>query len=105
LDEPTTGLDSSNARHLVTGLQNLARQGKLVVLSIHQPRYDITNLLDKTALMSQGMVMYFGPTVGLVPYFTKLGFPCPTFTNPLDSYSEFTAERAKLYLPVNRRCG
>lgn len=86
LDEPTTGLDSSTARHLVTGLQNLARQGKLIVLSIHQPRSDIAKLLDKTALISQGQVVYFGPSGGLVPYFTHLGFPCPTYANPLDTY-------------------
>ncbi|KAK7477475.1 hypothetical protein BaRGS_00031299 [Batillaria attramentaria] len=86
LDEPTTGLDSFTARHLVTSLQNLARQGTLVILSIHQPRSDIAHLLDQTALMCQGHVVYYGPTSQLVPYFTKLGFPCPTYANPMDTY-------------------
>jgi ABC-type multidrug transport system ATPase subunit len=90
LDEPTTGLDSFTARHLVGSLQTLARQGKLVVLSLHQPCSDIVNLLDQTVLMCQGHVMYFGPTARMVPYFTKLGYNCPTFANPMDFYSENT---------------
>lgn len=86
LDEPTTGLDSFTARHLVQNLQELAQQGRIVILSIHQPRSDIAHLLDQTALMCQGHVVYFGPTSRLVPYFTKLGYPCPTYANPLDTY-------------------
>ncbi|XP_076463806.1 ATP-binding cassette sub-family G member 5-like [Babylonia areolata] len=86
LDEPTTGLDSFTARHLVTSLQQLAKQGRLVILSIHQPRYDIVKLLDRTALMCQGQVLFYGATTELVPYFTELGYPCPTYANPLDTY-------------------
>ena len=89
LDEPTTGLDSFTARHLVASLQQLARQGRLVILSIHQPRSDIVKLLDRTALMCQGQVLYYGPTSQMVPYFTQLGYPCPTYANPLDTYSEY----------------
>ncbi|KAL8617304.1 hypothetical protein ACOMHN_061018 [Nucella lapillus] len=86
LDEPTTGLDSFTARHLVASLQQLARQGRLVILSIHQPRSDIAKLLDRTALMCQGQVLYYGPTTEMVPYFTELGYPSPTYANPLDTY-------------------
>ncbi|XP_070210258.1 ATP-binding cassette sub-family G member 5-like [Littorina saxatilis] len=86
LDEPTTGLDSFTARHLVASLQQIARQGKLVMLSLHQPRSDIAKMLDQTALMSSGHVMYCGPTDHMVPYFTELGYPSPTYANPLDTY-------------------
>lgn len=89
LDEPTTGLDSFTARHLVASLQQIARQGKLVMLSLHQPRSDIAKMLDQTALMSSGHVMYCGPTDHMVPYFTELGYPSPTYANPLDTYSEY----------------
>lgn len=88
LDEPTTGLDSFTARHLVASLQQLARQGKLVVVSIHQPRSDIARLIDHIVLLSQGQVVFNGPSTQLVPYFTELGYPCPRYTNPLDTYSE-----------------
>ena len=89
LDEPTTGLDSFTARHLVSSLQSLARQGKIIVMSLHQPRSDIVKLLDQSVIMSQGHVAYFGPTNEMVPYFTELGYPCPTYANPLDTYSKY----------------
>ena len=38
LDEPTTGLDSTNAAKVVSILAALAGEGVTVVLSIHQPR-------------------------------------------------------------------
>ena len=73
----------------MANLQQLARQGTLVMFSLHQPRSDIARMLDRTALMSQGHVIYYGPTSQLVPYFTRLGFPCPTYANPLDTYSGY----------------
>lgn len=46
LDEPTTGLDSFTAHALLETLQNLARRGRAVVLSIHQPRSDAFGLVS-----------------------------------------------------------
>ena len=73
----------------MASLQQLARQGTLVMFSLHQPRSDIAGMLDYTALMSRGYVLYYGPTSKLVPYFTQLGYPCPTYANPLDTYSKY----------------
>lgn len=86
LDEPTTGLDSYTARHLVKNLAELAHSGKMVILSIHQPRYDIFGLLDKVALLSAGSMVYYGGAHQMVDYFTLAGYPCPRFANPLDHY-------------------
>ncbi|KAH3859055.1 hypothetical protein DPMN_101701 [Dreissena polymorpha] len=47
LDEPTSGIDSYTARYLISNLRNLARRGKIVLLTIHQPSSDIFTLLDK----------------------------------------------------------
>ena len=38
LDEPTTGLDTFAAHHVVRTLKNLARKGRTVITTIHQPR-------------------------------------------------------------------
>ena len=57
LDEPTTGLDSTNAARVVDIMARLARSGVTVVMSIHQPRPDIFRLMDRVLLMSgQGQV-------------------------------------------------
>ncbi|OWF47199.1 ATP-binding cassette sub-family G member 5-like [Mizuhopecten yessoensis] len=86
LDEPTTGLDSYTARHLVTSLAELAHRGTIVILSIHQPRSDIFGLLDRVALMCTGNMVYYGDTNKLVEHFTLAGYPCPQYANPLDNY-------------------
>ncbi|XP_033735313.1 ATP-binding cassette sub-family G member 5-like [Pecten maximus] len=86
LDEPTTGLDSYTARHLVSSLAELAHRGTIVILSIHQPRSDIFGLLDKVALMSTGRMVYYGDTNKMVEHFTLAGYPCPQYANPLDHY-------------------
>jgi hypothetical protein len=88
LDEPTTGLDSYNARHLVTNLAQLAHDGKIVLLSIHQPRSDIFALCDQIGILSHGNLVYYGGRDQLVDYFTSIGYPCPQFTNPLDRYGK-----------------
>lgn len=84
LDEPTTGLDSFTARHLVSTLVNLARRGRTVVMSIHQPRSDIFKMFDGIILLSRGNVVYSGPTLDVVKYFEDLGYPCPPMVNPGD---------------------
>jgi ABC-type multidrug transport system ATPase subunit len=37
LDEPTTGLDSTTALNLIKFLNRLAKSGRTVVTTIHQP--------------------------------------------------------------------
>lgn len=48
LDEPTTGLDSFTAFALLETLQNLARRGRSIILSIHQPRSDAFRLVSRS---------------------------------------------------------
>ena len=38
LDEPTSGLDAFTANNLIQTLSKLARNNRIVMLSIHQPR-------------------------------------------------------------------
>ena len=86
LDEPTTGLDSCTTRNLVSNLSDIACKGKIVILTIHQPRSDIFKMFDKIGILSMGEIVYFGKADQMVPYFGSLGFPCPTYANPLDHY-------------------
>jgi len=88
LDEPTTGLDSHTARFLVASLRDLAKRGKIVFMSLHQPSSDIYSLLDKIAILSKGELVYYGCAKGMVQYFTDIGYPCDKYTNPLDRYGK-----------------
>lgn len=66
LDEPTTGLDATNAKRLVVLLGEMAAEGVTVVLSIHQPRPDIFRLLDRITLLSEaGQVRGGGGPLGV----------------------------------------
>lgn len=64
LDEPTSGLDSSAARGVVESLAALARKGRVVVASLHQPSAAVWALLDDVVLLSdEGKVLYNGRVV------------------------------------------
>ncbi|SCZ97266.1 BZ3500_MvSof-1268-A1-R1_Chr4-2g07098 [Microbotryum saponariae] len=84
LDEPTTGLDSFTAFALLETLSALAKQGRIIVLSVHQPRPDCFKLFDKITLLSRGSVVYSGPRMSILDYFNRLGHPLPVLANPLD---------------------
>jgi len=73
--EPTSGLDSFNAQNVMQTLLQLAKSGRTVVTTIHQPRSDIFNMFDMLMLLSEGRVMYFGPAKAAVDYFASIGYP------------------------------
>ncbi|GFO20501.1 ATP-binding cassette sub-family g member 5 [Plakobranchus ocellatus] len=92
LDEPTSGLDSFTASHLVSTLATLAHRGdKLVLMTIHQPRSDIFNMVDRIGILTMGQLAYLGPPSHMVPYFTSIGYPCPKNENPCDVYIDITS--------------
>ena len=54
LDEPTSGLDSASAQEVALCLQEIASSGITVVTVIHQPRYEIFELMDNLLLLAPG---------------------------------------------------
>ncbi|GIL42172.1 hypothetical protein Vafri_236 [Volvox africanus] len=81
LDEPTTGLDSTNAARVVEVLAGLAGGGVNVLLSIHQPRPDVLRAMDRLLLLSgDGQVVYTGPTDRMREHFAALGYNLPPDT-------------------------
>ena len=60
LDEPTSGLDSASAFFVVQALKSVARDGRTVVSSIHQPSSEVFALFDDLFLLSGGETVYFG---------------------------------------------
>lgn len=86
LDEPTSGLDTFTAYTVVKCLLRLAKQGRTVVTTIHQPSSEIFHLFDDLLLLANGHVVYYGPAVDSMAYFAKQGYPCPRYSNPADFY-------------------
>ncbi|KAF1848479.1 ABC transporter-like protein [Cucurbitaria berberidis CBS 394.84] len=84
LDEPTTGLDSTSAYQVVKTLQTLARKGRTIIVTIHQPRSEIWNLFDNVILLTRGNPAYAGSAKDCLPHFAKLGHDMPLFTNPAE---------------------
>ncbi|KAL0042544.1 hypothetical protein WJX79_003095 [Trebouxia sp. C0005] len=87
LDEPTTGLDSSNASRVVDILSGLASAGVTVIITIHQPRPDILRLMDRMLLLSDnGQVVYSGPLDSAAPYFKDVGFVADELRSNIADY-------------------
>jgi len=75
LDEPTTGLDSTNATTVVDMLASLASSGTTVVMSIHQPRPNFFQMMHQLMILSgDGQVVYTGTVPQAHDHFTSLGY-------------------------------
>lgn len=62
----------------------------IVLMTIHQPRTDILNLLDKVLLLSTGRCVWYGSNSSALLHFAELGYPIPENTNPSDFYLDIT---------------
>ncbi|NXQ91683.1 ABCG2 protein, partial [Nyctibius grandis] len=86
LDEPTTGLDASTANAVLLLLKRMAKQGKTIIFSIHQPRYSIFRLFNNLTLLAAGRVLYHGPAQHAIEYFKSIGYECEPYNNPADFF-------------------
>ncbi|KFK39853.1 hypothetical protein AALP_AA3G297000 [Arabis alpina] len=85
LDEPTSGLDSTTAARIVATLRSLARGGRTVVTTIHQPSSRLYRMFDKVLVLSEGCPIYSGDSGRVMEYFGSIGFqPGSNFVNPAD---------------------
>jgi len=82
-------------------LQCLARKGRTIIQTIHQPNSEIFEIFDQLMLLSCGKTMYFNDKAKAVAYFAGLGSPCPELANPADyfmsimSYEKYDIEADK----------
>ncbi|EQC25047.1 hypothetical protein SDRG_17068, partial [Saprolegnia diclina VS20] len=62
LDEPTSGLDARAALRIMKGLTEVAKSGRTVVCTIHQPSSEVFKMFDQLLLLKRGgHTVYFGP--------------------------------------------
>ncbi|XP_017775627.1 PREDICTED: ATP-binding cassette sub-family G member 4-like isoform X2 [Nicrophorus vespilloides] len=111
LDEPTTGLDSSSSLQCVTMLKSLARGGRTIVCTIHQPSATIFEMFDHVYILAEGYCIYQGKSMNTVSYLSRVGLHCPQYHNPADyllevangEYGNFTEKLAKFSTETNFR--
>ncbi|ORD94894.1 AB7G [Enterospora canceri] len=91
LDEPLSGLDSTNATKILEFLHGLAKAGKTLIVTIHQPSYKMIQFFDKIYLMAQGGLVFDGTCCDCIDFFAENGYPLPHHTNPTDHFLDTTA--------------
>ena len=70
VDEPTSGLSSRDSVKTMELLKDLALNGKLVFVIIHQPSPEIFKMFDRLLVLDKGgFPIYYGNTLEAVPYF------------------------------------
>jgi len=91
LDEPTTGLDATSAFQLIRTLKGLARKGRTIITTIHQPRSEIWGMFDRLVILTRGSPVYSGKADACVPWFQKNGMELPPFVNPAEFLIDIAA--------------
>eukprot|EP01018_Ginkgo_biloba_P018830 Gb_38402 [translate_table: standard] len=84
LDEPTSGLDSTTAHRTLLTLHNLARRGRTIVTTIHQPSSRLYHMFHKVIVLSEGSCIYYGQASEVMDYFSSIGFSPAFAMNPAD---------------------
>lgn len=71
LDEPISGLSTSDAKLVMQTLQNMSRD-KMVIATMHRPSTTILNQFNKVLVLDHGGQMaYWGDVPGMMRYFRK----------------------------------
>ncbi|KAK9869922.1 hypothetical protein WA026_006019 [Henosepilachna vigintioctopunctata] len=84
LDEPTTGLDGVSCNQCLRLLKQLARQGRTIICSIHQPSASMFQVLDQVYVIANGNCLYQGSPANIVQFFEDVDASCPVYHNPAD---------------------
>ncbi|KAJ9672462.1 hypothetical protein PVL29_025897 [Vitis rotundifolia] len=84
LDEPTSGLDSTSANRLLQILQGVAKAGRTIITTIHQPSSRMFHMFNKILLIAEGYPVYYGKARESMDYFSSLRFVPEIAMNPAE---------------------
>lgn len=83
-DEPTSGLDNSTSKKCVELLKQLAREGRTIVCTIHQPSALLLNMFDHLFTVAEGQCIFTGTAANIVPFLREVDIICPEHYSPSD---------------------
>lgn len=95
VDEPTSGLDAKMALDVVGILKDLAREGRTLIVTVHQPSFRIYSQFDRLLLLSGGRVTFAGRLEQAEAYFSGMGFVTPEHENPAEYFISLEREAAR----------
>lgn len=73
VDEPTSGLSSSDSLNIMKLLKQQASNGRLIIVNIHQPSSKVFRLIDKLWVLDKGgYPIYAGNPTDAIVYFKTL---------------------------------
>uniref|UniRef100_A0A1I7VI44 ABC transporter domain-containing protein n=1 Tax=Loa loa TaxID=7209 RepID=A0A1I7VI44_LOALO len=91
-DEPTTGIDSFMAYHIVKVLERMASEnGKTIICTIHQPASDTFEMFDRVVLLANGKIAFLGSPSEALRFYADVDYPIPAHTNPADFFIQTLA--------------
>ena len=82
LDEPSSGLDSASTENVIQHIVTLAKAGRSIIFTIHQPSSTVYKMFDNVGYLVSGSTVYFGAQEEAMSFFEQMGYPCPKYTNP-----------------------
>ena len=97
LDEPTSGLDAHAASSIISILKALSQSGITVIVTIHQPRMEIFDMMDDLILLANGQVVYQGLREDVKEHFEDLGFSLPALQNEGDVITDIITGNGSTY--------
>lgn len=86
------GLDTFSARHIIESLHEIAiARQRTIIISIHQPRYDIFQYFDDIILLAKGCLIWAGDRTEMLKHLESVGYVCPHLVNPADFILDLTS--------------
>lgn len=88
LDEPTTNLDIVASTQCIKCLKDITKEGRTIIITIHQPSAIMLDLFDHIYALSDGCCVFQGSSKNLIRFLDELGLPCPITHNTTDFLME-----------------
>ncbi|CAP36889.1 Protein CBR-WHT-6 [Caenorhabditis briggsae] len=81
-DEPTTGLDSFMAESVIQILRGIAKTGRTIICTIHQPSSQIYQMFHRVIYLANGRTAFQGTPQESIAFFEQCGHRVPDEYNP-----------------------